>query len=46
MFILEIELSVVVRRKTVDGSGALLESLKKVYLLVFFKSRSDTSDAL
>ena len=33
MFVLEIEFVVVVRRQTVDGLGALLERLKKVFLL-------------
>ena len=33
MFVLEIEFFVVVRSKTVDELGALLEWLKKVFLL-------------
>ena len=34
MFVLEIEFAVVLRSKTVDGLGALLERLKKVLLVV------------
>ena len=34
MFVLEIEFAVAVRSKTVDGLGALLKWLKKVFLLV------------
>ena len=34
MFVLEIEFTVVVRSKTVNGLGALLEWLKKAFLLV------------
>ena len=34
MFVLEIEFAVVVKSKTVDGLGALLKWLKKVFLLV------------
>ena len=34
MLVLEIEFAVVVRSETVDGLGALLEGLKKVFLLV------------
>ena len=34
MFVLEIEFAVVLRSETVNGLGALLEWLKKVFLLV------------
>ena len=34
MFVLEIEFAVVVRSETVDALGALLEWLKKIFLLV------------
>ena len=34
MFVLEIEFALVARSETVDGLGALLEWLKKVFLLV------------
>ena len=34
MFVLEIEFAVVARSETVDGLGALLEWLKKLFLLV------------
>ena len=34
MFVLGIEFAVVVRSETVDGLGALLEWLKKLFLLV------------
>ena len=34
MFVLGIEFAVVVRSETVDGLGALLEWLKKLFLLI------------
>ena len=38
MFVLEIEFDVSVRTETADGQGALLEWLKKVFLLVLSNS--------